>query len=166
MQRLQVTTGHTPAPTERLVPVSSARGAWWGILAAVIAAAVLLLALWSRARAPGEASVGVLPFENRSGDSAQAYLSDGVSDELTARLSAIPELKVSPRSSTIRFRASQEAPDEIGKQLGVTYLLTGGVARHGDSVRVSVELIDAPARTPALERGAGRAGTFPRPPGG
>ncbi len=53
-----------------------------------------------------EASIGVLPFENRSGDSAQAYLSEGVSDELTARLSAVPELKVSPRSSTVRFRGS------------------------------------------------------------
>ena len=53
--------------------------------------------------------IGVLPFENRSGDSAQAYLSEGVSDELTARLSAVPELQVSPRSSTrCRFRGSQE----------------------------------------------------------
>ena len=87
----------------------------------------------------------MLPFENRSGDSTQAYLSEGVTDELTARLSSVPELKVSPRSSTIRYRGSKDAPDAIAGKLGVRYLLTGSVSRLGDSVRVSVELVDAPA---------------------
>jgi serine/threonine-protein kinase len=144
--RLLDAGGHTPAST---IPLRASRpGASRFVLAGL---GVLLIAgaaafLLSRTPGTAEPTIGVLPFENRSGDSAQAYLSEGVSDELTARLSAIPELRVSPRSSAIRFRASQEAPDEIGRKLGVTYLLTGGVARHGDSVRISVELIDAPAR--------------------
>ncbi len=111
-------------------------------LAVVTAVAVMVL----RTRGRGEASIGVLPFENRSGDSTQAYLSEGVSDELTARLSAVPELKVSPRSSTIRFRGSPDAPETIARKLGVTYLLSGNVARRGDSVRLSVELIDGPRK--------------------
>ena len=145
VERLQAPTGHAPAPTEARGHAPRARRLGWGLATAGIAA-VLLLALWFRSRLPDEASIGVLPFENRSGDSAQVYLSDGVSDELTARLSAIPELKVSPRSSSIRFRHSQEAPEAVARKLGVTYLLTGAVARHGDSVRISVELVDAPAR--------------------
>jgi tetratricopeptide (TPR) repeat protein len=58
----------------------------------------------------------------------------------------VPQLKVAPRSSTVRFRGSTEAPDAIARQLSVTYLLTGGVSRQGDTVRMSVELIDAPGK--------------------
>ena len=103
-----------------------------------------------------EASIGVLPFENRSGDSAQAYLSEGVSDELTAQLSAVPELKVSPRSSTMRFRGSTEAPDAIARQLGVKYLLTGGVVRQGDTRAHERRTHRCPGEAPALEPGARR----------
>ena len=138
----------TPVPAVHLPP-TRARWSWYRMLAALgLVMVVVIAAAIVRARTAGhgDASIGVLPFENRSGDSAQAYLSEGVSDELTAQLSAMPELKVSPRSSTVRFRGSQDAPETIARELGVTYLLTGSVSRQGDSVRVSVELIDAPAR--------------------
>ena len=138
----------TPTAPIRLAPLAGAgRGRTWVLLAVVVAAvaagAALLL---HRMAGRDDTSIGVLPFENRSGDSTQAYLSEGVSDELTAQLSAVPELKVSPRSATVRFRGSHAAPETIARELGVTYLLTGGVSRQGDSVRVSVELIDAPGR--------------------
>ena len=145
-ERLQEAGLRAPAATVRVAPIRAGPRPFRVLAAAGVLALAVAGIVLSRRGSSNEASIGVLPFENRSGDSAQAYLSDGVSDELTARLSAIPELTVSPRSSSIRFRASQEAPDKIGKKLGVTYLLTGGVARHGDSVRISVELIDAPAR--------------------
>ena len=130
----------------RLPPVRARRGQYWMLAAASLVVVALAAVLLSRLGKRDEASIGVLPFENRSGDSAQAYLSEGISDELTAQLSAVPELEVSPRSSTILFRGSTEAPDAIARQLSVKYLLTGGVVRQGDTVRMSVELIDAPGK--------------------
>ncbi|MBP2648441.1 MAG: protein kinase, partial [Gemmatimonadetes bacterium] len=130
----------------RLPPVRARRGQYWMLAAASLVVVALAAVILSRLGKRDEASIGVLPFENRSGDSAQAYLSEGISDELTAQLSAVPELEVSPRSSTILFRGSTEAPDAIARQLSVKYLLTGGVVRQGDTVRMSVELIDAPGK--------------------
>ena len=146
-ERLQEGAG-SPAPATAAPSPASRPGRHRYVLPAlgVLALATAIVFLQSRTRGTAEVSIGVLPFENRSGDTAQAYLSEGVSDELTARLSMIPELRVSPRSSSTRFRDNQEAPEVIAQKLGVTYLLTGGVARHADSVRVSFELIDAPAR--------------------
>lgn len=144
--RLSDAAGHAPSPTMALPAPRARRVRSWMLAASGLVVLALVLLMRSRSGGRDEASIGVLPFENRSGDSTQVYLSEGVSDELTARLSAIPELRVSPRSSSIRFRASRESPDAIARQLGVTYLLTGGVARQGDSVRVSVELVDAAAR--------------------
>ena len=135
------------APISSAPPIRAGRGRTWALVAVAVAAltagAALLL---KRTAGSDDPSVGVLPFENRSGDSTQAYLSEGVSDELTAQLSAVPQLKVAPRSSTVRFRGSTEAPDAIARQLSVKYLLTGGVVRQGDTVRMSVELIDAPGK--------------------
>jgi len=145
-ERLRSASVQNSAPAGQTAP-ARINGTWTRVLAIIglaVVAAGAIMALRTRGRS--EASIGVLPFENRSGDSAQEYLSEGVSDELTARLSAVPDLKVSPRSSTIRFRGSQDAPETIARKLGVTYLLGGNVARRGDSVRLSVELIDGPRK--------------------
>ena len=85
-----------PPPT---APVRSPHAGSRRVLAAL---GILLIAgaaafFMRRTQDLAEPTIGVLPFENRSGDSAQAYLSEGVSDELTARLSTFPELRVSPR---------------------------------------------------------------------
>jgi len=147
-ERLREAKGAVTTPTARAMSspvVGAGRGRSWALVVVVVAAvtggAALLL---NRTAGRDDPSIGVLPFDNRSSDSTQAYLSEGVSDELTAQLSAVPELKVAPRSSTVRFRGSTDAPDAIARQLSVKYLLTGGVTRQGDSVRISVELIDAP----------------------
>ena len=144
--RLAEATGHTPVANVPLLSAPARRGRYWPLAAAGLVVVALAAVVLSRFGKRDEASIGVLPFENRSGDSTQAYLSEGVSDELTAQLSSVPELKVAPRSSTVRFRGSTDPPDAIARQLSVKYLLTGGVARQGDTVRVSVELIDAPGK--------------------
>ncbi|HEX6140537.1 MAG TPA: serine/threonine-protein kinase, partial [Candidatus Limnocylindria bacterium] len=125
-ERLQEGAG-SPAPATAAPSPASRPGRHRYVLPAlgVLALATAIVFLQSRTRGPAEVSIGVLPFENRSGDTAQAYLSEGVSDELTARLSMIPELRVSPRRSSTRFRDNQEAPEVIAQKLGVTYLLTG-----------------------------------------
>ncbi len=101
----------------------------------------------SRNGSSGSASIAVLPFSNRTGDTAQSYLSDGLAEDLTARLARVEQLRVAPSSSTLRFRGSGEAPEAIAKALAVNHLLTGVLSRRGDSVRVSVELIDIISRT-------------------
>ena len=144
--RLAEASVQTPVSTVQLPSVRARRGRYWLLAAAGLLAVGVAVVVRPLIGKRDEASIGVLPFENRSGDSTQAYLSEGVSDELTAQLSSVPELKVAPRSSTVRFRGSTDPPDAIARQLSVKYLLTGGVARQGDTVRVSVELIDAPAK--------------------
>jgi serine/threonine-protein kinase len=95
--------------------------------------------------APAEApSVAVLYLKNLSADSASAYLGDGLTEEITSRLSQIPRLRVKSRGAVRRFRGTAaEDPTELGEALGVDYLLEGSARRVGDRVRVSVGLVKA-----------------------
>jgi TolB-like protein/predicted Zn-dependent protease len=87
-------------------------------------------------------SIAVLPMKNLSGDPANDYFSDGMTEEITTKLSHIQNLKVASYSSTTRFKGAQKGPDEIGRELQVHYLLEGSVRKSGDEVRVSAQLID------------------------
>lgn len=87
-------------------------------------------------------SVAVLPFDNLSGDAAQAYFSDGLSEEVRSTLARNLALQVMAKSSSSRFGDSDEDATAIADELGVAYLLDGTVQREGDQVRVSAELID------------------------
>jgi TolB-like protein/Tfp pilus assembly protein PilF len=86
-------------------------------------------------------SIAVLPFDNRSGDTSQAYYADGLTDELTTTLARISALKVIARTSAARFKGSAQPPSTIGKELGVSALVTGSVLRAGDRVRYTAELV-------------------------
>src|SRR3982751_6088014 len=88
-------------------------------------------------------SIAVLPFENRSEDQANAYLADGIQDEILTRLAKIDDLKVISRTSTQRYKSSPASLAEIAHQLGVTDVLEGSVQKVGDQVRVNVQLITA-----------------------
>lgn len=87
-------------------------------------------------------SVAVLPFKNLSGDSAQAYFSDGLSEEVRATLARNALLKVAAPTSSALFREHKEDAVSIGKQLDVAYLLEGSVRRANEVVRISAELVD------------------------
>jgi len=88
-------------------------------------------------------SLAVLPFTNLSGDPAQDYFSDGLSEELISTLARLKPLHVVGRTSSFRFKGSHEDSATIGVKLGVAYLLDGSVRRDGEVVRVSAELSDA-----------------------
>src|SRR6266849_6172103 len=88
-----------------------------------------------------EKSIAVLPFENRSGDKANAYFADGIQDEILTRLSKIADLKVISRTSTQHYKSAPENLPEIARQLGVAHILEGSVQKSGDAVRVNVQLI-------------------------
>jgi adenylate cyclase len=94
---------------------------------------------------PERPSLAVLPFDNLSGDPTQAYFSDGVTEDLITELSRFRDLVVLARHSSFALRGQPHDAVEIGRRLGVRYLLEGSVRRAGDRVRVTAQLIDAAA---------------------
>src|SRR6266404_1598660 len=88
-----------------------------------------------------ERSIAVLPFENLSGDKENAYLAQGIQDEILTRLSKIGDLKVISRTSTQHYKSKPENLREIAKQLGVAHVLEGSVQKSAGTVRVNVQLI-------------------------
>jgi len=87
-------------------------------------------------------SIAVMPFENRSGSSDTDYLSDGLTDSLIFRLSQLPDLKVSPTSSVMRYRGGGADISQIAKDLDVDAVMTGRLAQIGDALNISVQLTD------------------------
>src|SRR6266480_4673644 len=90
-----------------------------------------------------EKSIAILPFENLSGDKANAYFAEGIHEEILMRLSKIADLKVISRTSTEHYKSAPENLSEIARQLGVAHILEGSVQKSGDAVRVNVQLIKA-----------------------
>ena len=88
-------------------------------------------------------TIAVLPFVNMSGDPKQEYFSDGISEELLNLLAQVPDLRVAARTSSFSFKGQNVEIPEIGKKLGVEYVLEGSVRRDGNKVRVTSQLIHA-----------------------
>jgi adenylate cyclase len=88
-------------------------------------------------------SIAVLPFDNMSGDQEQAYFADGIAEDITTELSRFSSLFVASRNSAFKYRGGDLDLTQVGKELGVQYLLEGSVRRGGDRVRITVQLIDA-----------------------
>jgi eukaryotic-like serine/threonine-protein kinase len=95
------------------------------------------------APAAPERSVAVLPFVDMSEKKDQEYFADGLAEELLDLLAQVPDLKVPARSSSFYFRGSSVQVKNVGRELGVTYVLEGGVRKAGDTIRVSVRLVRA-----------------------
>jgi adenylate cyclase len=90
----------------------------------------------------GRLSIVVLPFTNLSNDPKQEYFADGITDDLTTDLSRIAGSFVIARSTAFTYRGAPIDVKQIGRELGVRYVLEGGIARAGDQVQVNVQLID------------------------
>ena len=121
------------------------------VAAALAAAAVLAAwaawvdwgALFDPGRPEGPVGVAVLPFENVSGDAAQDFLAEGVTEALITDLAKAPSLRVKSRASIAPYRGSGLTLREIGEELGVERIVEGTVLRVGDRVRIAAQLIDA-----------------------
>jgi adenylate cyclase len=117
--------------------------------AVVVAATAALLAQRMQRQAalsnPSDKSLAVLPLQNLSGDEGNAYLADGIHDDILTNLSKVSDLKVISRSSVMQYRGTGAARNlrEIGRTLGVQNVLEGSVRRDGNRVLVNVQLIDA-----------------------
>src|SRR5579864_3103061 len=88
-------------------------------------------------------SVAVLPFANLSGDAQQDYFSDGITEDIITELSRFSELLVIARNSSFQYKGKAVDIRQIGRELGVRYVLEGSVRRSSDRVRITAQLIDA-----------------------
>jgi len=88
-------------------------------------------------------SIAVLPFVNMSADKNDEYLSDGISEELITALSKITGLQVKARTSSFAFKGKNEDIQKIGELLHVSHLLEGSVAKAGNKLRITAQLIQA-----------------------
>jgi serine/threonine-protein kinase len=122
-------------------------------LATAIAAVVLLAVITTvgyfafasrRSTGAGQInSIAVMPFVNASGKADVEYLSDGLTDSLIFRFSQLPNLKVSPTSSVMRFKGTAKSVADVAKELDVDAVMTGRVMQDGDNLGISVQLVDA-----------------------
>lgn len=134
-----------PRPVDRHRSVSrqapAVRVAAAGLLV-LIALAGVLWAAWPEATAP-DRSIAVLPFASLGPEEEGEFFGDGVTEEIILHLSAVPELKVISRTSAMRYRESDRPLGEIADELDVAHILEGTVRQVDESVRISVQLIDA-----------------------
>jgi class 3 adenylate cyclase/TolB-like protein len=123
--------------------------AWWGWLAPrttstapAVSAATTTTSVGAPLTAP-RLSIVVLPFSNLSNDPEQQYFADGITEDLTTDLSRISDTLVISRNSAFTYKDKPVNAKQIGRELGVRYVLEGSVQRSGGQVRVNAQLIDA-----------------------
>jgi adenylate cyclase len=92
---------------------------------------------------PDKPSIAVLAFENMSGDPSQEYFSDGITEDIITELSRISWLKVIARNSSFSYKGQAVDIVQVGRELGVRYVLEGSVRKAGNRIRVTAQLIDA-----------------------
>ena len=152
---------------ERLTPPAARRPTRMrrpaSIAASVLVSAVVLWAsgylLWRPAASQSTPAttrfmLAVLPFENLTGDPDQEYISDGMTEELIAQLGGMDpsRLGVIARTSAMQFKKTTKRADQIGSDLGVSYLLEGSLRRTGSRIRIAVQLIETRERESTLGR--------------
>src|SRR5580765_2075049 len=92
---------------------------------------------------PDKPSIAVLPFENMSGDPEQEYFADGMVEEITTALSRFKWLFVIARNSSLTYRGKAVNVKQVGRELGVRYVLEGSVRKASGKVRITGQLVDA-----------------------
>ena len=134
-----------PAPRPTAFRLSWRRAG--GVAAAFLAIFGAVLVSRSKthgAREPASNGVAVLYFDNLSRDTADAYLADGLTEELISRLGQVARLTVKSRNAVRRFRGRlADDPSAVGRALGVVHLVSGSVRHAGARLRVTVELVNA-----------------------
>jgi adenylate cyclase len=92
---------------------------------------------------PDKPSIAVLPFDNLSGDTGQAHVADGLTEDIIAALSQVSSLFVIARNSTFVYKGKPVKVQQVAEDLGVRYVLEGSVQKSGDQMRITAQLIDA-----------------------
>jgi TolB-like protein/DNA-binding winged helix-turn-helix (wHTH) protein len=145
-------TVRAPAPIPVVVrppeaPAGASRFRWLIIAAGTVAALLVVAAAGAWWRSGDErariTSIAVLPLQNLSGDASQEFFSDGMTEALISRLAQVSDVRVTSRTSVMRFKGASTPVPEIGRQLDVDAVVEGSVQRDGGRVRVTVQLIHA-----------------------
>jgi len=123
---------------------------WLIVIAILVILSVTLFFVMKKFRndessnnAKKENSLAVLYFTNMSGDPSQEYFSDGITEEIITRLSAINGLKVKSRTSVLQYKDEKKSTKQIANELGVNNILEGSLRKQGNKIRVTAQLIDA-----------------------
>ncbi len=135
-------------------PQMAARSKALALIAAAVVVAVLVAVFagysWYRARsapaspaATAKPSIAVLPLQNNGSEPDGAYFADGMTDEITTKLSKIQGINVASHSAVAALKTTQADPSVAARGLGVRYLLEGSVRKSGDQVRINVRLVDS-----------------------
>jgi eukaryotic-like serine/threonine-protein kinase len=146
---VSVARDSTPSPP---APASASGSVW--VVGLGLAAVLLVLGLYEvnpgglrerllGTRNPNIRSLAVLPLQNLSHDPEQEYFSDGITDTLITQLSKIGTLRVTSRTSAMRYKGTHKSLPEIARELNVDGVIEGSVIRVGNRVRISAELIEA-----------------------
>ena len=138
-----------PVAAEPVMPTRPPRPSrrWLAALSAVLALAVLVIIVVARSAwfaepsARPRVSIVVLPFQNLSGNPAEDYLADGITDDLTSDISRLPGMFVVARPSAYAYQGKTVDVRRIGEELGVRYALEGSVRKLGDELRVNAQLV-------------------------
>lgn len=139
-----------PMPVTRKAAWFRLAAMWW-LAGAVVCAA--LLAVGARieqsrqSRVTGIHSIAVIPLDNLSGDPDQNYFADGMTDELTTMLAKDSTLRVVSRTSAMQYKGVHKPLPEIARELGVDGIVEGSVEKNGDSVHMTLQLIQGPSDT-------------------
>jgi adenylate cyclase len=147
-------------PLERRRTLLPSRYRWMALMTAIVVVlGAITLAIWKTYLKPDPGdvasiekmafplpdvpSIAVLPFVNISGDPKQEFLSDGMTEEIITALSKVPRFFVIARNSTFAYKGKPVKIKQVSEELGVRYVLEGGIQRSGDRIRITVQLIDA-----------------------
>jgi TolB-like protein/Tfp pilus assembly protein PilF len=139
-------SGRTGIPFSPTASKRARKGPWIAALIFALAAG----SAWFALRMPptalppvaGSKSIAVLPFTNMSESKDNAYFADGVQEDILTSLASIGDLEVISRTSVMGYRDTKKTMQQIGRELGVSFLLEGSVRRIGNKVRVTGQLID------------------------
>ena len=142
---------------ETLPPAQRRVARYWLILmgsTALLGIAVAAYLLWPRSRdvrpsPEGKVMLAVLPFVNLTGDASQDYFSDGMTEEMITQLGRLDprHFGVIARTSVMHYKSSQTNLEQIGRDLGVQYVLEGSIRRDSDKVRITAQLIQVSDQT-------------------
>jgi serine/threonine protein kinase/Flp pilus assembly protein TadD len=120
-----------------------------GVFIAILVLTIAVVLTWQQFFIPSapdvnaRKSIAVLPFKNLSDDKENEYFSDGITEDIIARLSRLSELRVMSRSAIEHFKNSERSFSEMAAELDVTAILEGSVRRSGNRVRIVSQLVDA-----------------------
>ena len=138
-----------PGPLPNVPKGTFAKLRWARLILALFSCGAIGLAAWvawqqfyGKSAAPPIRSIAVLPLRNLSGDAAQEYFADGMTEQLITELSRIHALKVISRTSVMQYKSTKEHLPQIARELGVDGIVEGSVIREGDQVRITVQLLD------------------------